>query len=505
MTAPVQPIAPPTEPTADQLAAIRKGIRVATSQGIPVAKVDEYLKQKFGITSADAMKPTELDKNRAIAQGLTLGHADELYGAYKKVFGGDYTTARDQVRTNDAEANAANPKRMLLDRMLGGAVPAMVASKMLPFLAPVAGAGMMANGARAATMAGGMGAVEGMGNSTATDMGGLAKDAAIGGGVSAVTGGVLGAAGSKIASRGLPKGNAGAVANEAATQLPTDPVALKASLARQNTLAPGTVVLADVSPEMQSLVRGVGADPKTAILARDAAQSRLNTLLDARKAVGQGYDVLKGQMAPVDPDLLSAVVASGRKSILKGAPKEVDLSAVHDLRSQLLAEARVTKNAVVAKGKRDVADQLTAWLTKNEPTVAQLDADYAFLTDRAKAAKATFVAVKNSSKNYATARTYDATPATAGASVPMTLRGVPGTIVQKVGSALGTNRAERAKAVASLLLSPSRTDEGLSQLTSLHDLLLNPPSQDGLKAAHTFVSGLVAPQLGGMAVQATQP
>jgi hypothetical protein len=436
-------------------------------------------------------------------QGLTLGHADELYGLGAKLMGKDYTTARDQVRTNDAEARAANPWTMGVTSGIGGMAPAALAS-MIPGLAPVAGA-TLGNAGRGAVMGAGMGAIAGEGNSTAQSMGGMAGDAAIGAGIGGVLGGAGGGLASKLAGGGLPRGNAGTVATEASTLIPLDPKLAVTTLSRQETLAPGTVVLADASPEMQAIVRGIGADPKIATQARQASAERLQAILTARKAVGKNYDVLKGRVEPVDPQLIAGLVAGGRRNVLTKGQKDVDLGVIHEIRGELLSKARSIRDAAQSAKVKDAAGMLTQWLVGKEPAVSQLDADYAFLTARSQAAKETMKAITSSLKNHAAGRVYDVEPSSVGATIPHTMRGVPGSVIQVVKKAVGVDKAARARAVAELLLTPQRDATAFDRLVQLRGLVLSPPAATGLRAASTGLAGVAAPQSAGALVGALQP
>lgn len=488
--------------TPDQLAAIRKGIRVALQQGTPVAQLDGYLKQKFGLTSADAMKPTGRDADRAMVNAMTLNHGPQLAGALAAITGGDYAKTRDQTRTNLDEASAANPWTMGVTSVIGGAAPAALAS-MIPGLQPVAGA-TLANAGRGAVMGAGMGAIAGQGASQADTFGGQMKDAALGAGVGGVLGGAGGAVASKLAGSALPGGNAGTVAREASTLIPLDPKQAVTVMSRQEALAPGSVVLADASPEMQAIIRGIGADPKTAVAARQSAAERLQAISTARKSVGKAYDVLKGRTEPVDPQLVAGLVAGGRKNVLTKGQQEVDLGLIHTIRGELLSKARSIRDAAQSAKVKDAAGMLTQWLVSKEPTVSQLDADYAFLTARQAAAKDTYKAITSSLKQHAAGRVYDVEPGSVGASIPTTLRSTAGTAMQVVKKAVGTDKAARARAVADLLLTPQRDQTGFTRLAMLRDLVTNPPSALGQGVASAGLAGILAPQSAGALVSATQ-
>lgn len=477
--------------TPEELAALRKGVRLSLQQGHKVGDIDAFLKQNYGMTSKQVMEPNPRDFGRSVLQGLTLNHGGQVAGAAAALTGGDYSTTRDQFKENQAQSMGANPIANTAVQMASGVVPALAAS-MIPGMAPVEGAGVM-NMLRGAAQGGGAAAAMAHGNDQPI--------ASLPVAASAVLGGVGGALASKMASRGLPGGNARAVEEAAASQLPSDPIPMQQAMARQEALAPGTVVLADANPQMRSIVKLVGADPKTGALVREDALQRYRILGAATRGVGVNYEELKGQMAPVDPDLLSAMATAGKK-LPKGAT-EVDLADIHDVRSRLLAEARATRNAHVSQQKTEAAQSITDWMVQQAPFVKQLDSDYAFLKSRLMAAKQTLKAVTQSSSNYATAKAGGIEPASAGAAIPTTLRSAAGVVLMnKIGA---PDRAARAKAVASLLLSPSRSDEGLAQLVRMHGILMNPPGSPMLAAGTALAFGDAVPRLAGAVLAPQTP
>lgn len=495
--------------TPDQLAAIRKGIREATQRGVSSTQLDGYLKEKFGLTSAQAMKPTGRDADRAMMQGLTLGHADELYGLYKKMTGGDYTTARDQVRTNEAEASAANPWTMGVTSAIGGAAPAAAAT-LIPGMQPVAGA-TLANAGRGAIMGGVMGAITGEGNSTASSAGGVARDAAIGGSVGGVLGGAGGAVASKLAGGGLPGGNAGTVATAASTVLPLDPAAATATMARQHALVPGSVVLADASPEMQSFLRVIGANPKVAIPARQDAATRLTAIVKAKEAVGKLYNDFDGVKAPTDPEIVTALMDAQRRGVIskadnilvRGPKRDLDLGELIDLRKVLNKRAR--GNGQDAYDARQVSNRITEWISKQNDTIQQIDRDFAFLSARQDAANETLQTITKSLAAHGRGEAANVEPASVGGSLPTTVRSTAGTAMQIMKKAVGVDKAARAKAVADLLLTPQQDATAFNRLVQLRDLIVNPPKSIGLAAGSAGLAGVVAPQSAGALVGALQP
>lgn len=128
---------------------------------------------------------------RGLKQGLSLGFGDELTGLIESAFTDKtYKQARNEARANDARAKEAHPWGYGLGEVLGN-VGVGVAT------GGVAGVAAKAGTAGVAALAGAEGAIQGAGNSEAEDLGGIAKDAAIGG----AAGAALGAAGNKLFGR----------------------------------------------------------------------------------------------------------------------------------------------------------------------------------------------------------------------------------------------------------------------------------------------------------------
>ena len=142
--------------------------------------------------------PGELEAvGRGLAQGASLGFADEAVGGVKGLWralgsrkkfldaiGEEYKTARDEYRANDDAAREAH-SGLFTAGELGGAV----ASSLVP------GAGVLnvGRGARLAQALGKSalaGGVAGIGTSKAEDLGDIAVDAALGAGIGGAVGGV---------------------------------------------------------------------------------------------------------------------------------------------------------------------------------------------------------------------------------------------------------------------------------------------------------------------------
>ena len=137
------------------------------------------------------------------AQGVSMGYGDEMKAGWRSLFpkslgGGDYVAERDKLRADNEAARKAHPVLYGAGEVAGGIVPAagMAVATGGTSVAPVL--------ARAALpMAAGQGAVQGAGLSNADSAGGVARDAALGGGLGVAGYGVGSALGS--AGRGLSR------------------------------------------------------------------------------------------------------------------------------------------------------------------------------------------------------------------------------------------------------------------------------------------------------------
>lgn len=477
--------------TDDQLATLRAAVRTDTQRGRTAQQINAALKP-WGVTMSQVMSPTGTDFARAGAQGLTLNHADEITGLLAKLAGGNYEQTRDQSRFNDDQSRAANPWTMGATSAAGASLPAVVAS-LIPGLQPVASE-MWANAGRGALVGAGMGAVGGEGASTSTTMGGMATDAALGGMMGGAVGGVAGGVGSKIMDMIAGKATKGAVANVTAasgSQVPANALDVGTIVTRQNALAPGTVVVADIAPGLRKTAADViAADPKTAMMARDAAQARLRQLSAARRAVGTAYDVT-GRV-PVDPTIAQAMDAAGAKIGAKA--KTIDIQDVIQARQNI---GKQVGNPLTRFQKGQAYDGLTAWLEQHIPNIREVDANYAFLTDRHKAASQTLTALARSSASGAsrTARGSEAVGVGRGAPLILPTSG-PGATITTVVKATTPSQAARARAAADLLLNPERTQDALRSIyMARQNLLAGAEQRPGLGALSAILGGAVTPQV----------
>lgn len=426
------------------LAKARLKIAEARKQGFKDAEIDAYLKSEIGAGLDVVARPTDRDFWGLVGSGVTLGHLDEIEGLVAKLAGGDYRHGRDAAREELAGFRATRPKTAFATELVAGGVPATLTA---PIFGP---GGWIRNALKAGAVGGGMGTVAGAGHSEGETAGEIAKDAAVSGGISAVLGGLLsagasgvGAAGRRVADAMKP---ARPIVREAATQLPKNAAA---TVARQEVMAPGSAALADLSPEMQALVRGVGADAKTGVSARVAAEDRLGLMENAVKSIRARYEAMNQPLA-VDDKLKGILTEAGRSHVLKKGAAEIDFTALQRIRTALRAEARATKNSAVRHDKNAAVKQITEWLEGHMPDLKQVDSDFAFLSDRINAAKKTLREVTASSKNYAASRAYGSDAGSIGGSLPQGSRGV----MDVVASLLRPDRAGRARAANELLLTP---------------------------------------------------
>lgn len=147
-----------------------------------------------------AGKPSQTESGmRGLAQGVSMGYADELTGGAEalweaakgdpRTFGELYKQFRDESRKNYDAAKEANPKTYMAGQV-GGAV----GTSLIPGVGLAKGAGLLASAGKL----GALGAAEGLGASEADllegDIAGAARDTAIGAGVGAAAGAALPAA-----------------------------------------------------------------------------------------------------------------------------------------------------------------------------------------------------------------------------------------------------------------------------------------------------------------------
>lgn len=164
---------------------------------------------------------------RGLLQGVTLGFSDEIGGAIGSLFSDkSYSQIRDEIRANDKAAKEAHPFLYGAGEIGGG-----IATAFVPGLNVAKGASL----AKTALSLGAQGAAAGLGGSEATDIGGMAKDAAIGG----VLGAGIGAA-AHGAGKLLSAAPAKAIEDRAANVVQGEGLSGAASQASKKALARDT-------------------------------------------------------------------------------------------------------------------------------------------------------------------------------------------------------------------------------------------------------------------------
>lgn len=492
--------------TPAQLAWLRNAVLTARKQGMSDPEIDAQLQQSVHVSLADVARMTPLDVGRSLTEGATLGHSDEL-GAVLKMLRGPlgavsalttgrvsldpgrgYAATRDSLRDQAHASSGMNPGKTALLEVGGGMLPAMAISAIPGGAAPAA-AGWLPKAAAAVTVAGLGGALLGEGKSEAPDMAGVATDAAKTGLASALLGGGLSALGS-AGGAAIEKvkdfrGPAGAAMRRAAPLMPSNAPEIAA---QQEAAAPGTFVPADASPEMASTVAGVGADAATGVAARQAAEARIAALQQAKQMIGQQYEQLKTPVK-ITADVRGLLANVGKSKLLPkeankeitdvlgewAAPgaKEVEASAVHKIRSELLSKARKAGRAgdmARAHDLREAASGLTDWLQKQVPEIRKIDHEYSFINSRLTAAQKTLKEIVNSTRSFTRQAVGGVEAASAGGSLPKATAGAFDLLSKltkptRAATAAGANRA---------LLTPPATGD-LEKMLRMKQLLGAPP------------------------------
>lgn len=162
---------------------------IAAAEAAGDSSAVEDLRERLGVGYGESL-------GRGAAQGATLGFGDEIGGAIQALFplgaGEDrmsfaqrYAKWRDSARRDDSAAQAANPKTYLTGQVGSGVATAAAPGALLGKLGLVAKAGASApwleRAAVGASNAIPYGIASGVGGSAADDIGGISRDAAVGG------------------------------------------------------------------------------------------------------------------------------------------------------------------------------------------------------------------------------------------------------------------------------------------------------------------------------------
>jgi hypothetical protein len=402
------------------------------------------------------MSPDVDDYLRAAGMGASFGFLDELAGAGAAIVPGGkgYTEARDEVRENYDAANAAatgaDQWKLSGAEAAGGISGALLGGGLVGAAAKAAGLGRSAaaatglgaralQGAKAGSVGG---AVAGTGYSKENPVAGAVGGAVVGGAAGGLIPPLARAAGAGVGFVRDMANPGRVVAREAAGQLPANAAQ---TMARQEALAPGTALPADLTPEMTALARGIGADPKAGIAARETAVKRIADIQAAKYSVGQAYAPFQGQRIPVTPEVQAVMKKNG---IL--AQGDVDFETAQLLRTKIRERLGETKRGSVKHELSEQKGTLDRWLQSNLPGLADIDSRYGFLVGREKAAKKLATEVINSNKNHAAARAYGKDAGSIGGSLPSNSRG----LVDRLLGILEPNKADRARAAQHLLMTP---------------------------------------------------
>lgn len=165
--------------------------------------------------------PSKMESGlRGLAQGASLGFADEISGGLESAAGSlglvpdkTYEQARDESRSAYHAAEKENPGSYLTGQLAGSIAPLAI-----PGVGVAKGAGTAAAIGKAALTGGVLGGLTGAGASEKDTMADVAKDALTGAEVGSIAG-VVGTGGSKLLSAAAPK-VAGAI--EGATKFVKD-------------------------------------------------------------------------------------------------------------------------------------------------------------------------------------------------------------------------------------------------------------------------------------------
>lgn len=172
-------------------------------------------KESEATTQGRNMNPSAQGALTAL-QGPMMGFADELAGAGSAVTGaianltpwGDdksfaenYRSARDKVRGANTQFTKDNPRTAIVTQLMASA-PTIVAAPFRSAGAVPQVTGPLKTAAQAARSGGAYGAVSGIGESAAEDIGGVVADAAKGAAGGAAAGGALSGAGSAVGAVG---------------------------------------------------------------------------------------------------------------------------------------------------------------------------------------------------------------------------------------------------------------------------------------------------------------
>ncbi len=277
------------------------------------------------------------------------------------------------------------------------------------------------------------------------DLKSAAEDAAVGGVAGAAIPAAVGAIAKPISRFVNPRFFPGkTVAKAVGPLLPDDAAQV---MARQEALAPGASVPANLSPEIPAAVRVIGADPAVARKAQIQSVERLKLIKSSMQAFKPKYDaLLKGKVAPTSTgnvDITKIVTDNG----LMPMNGQVQLTVVQRLRHDVLNKLETAKG--MKRGELGEAyAKLSEWLHQTAPGIQAIDSDYGVLARMKKAETEILKNIRQSRKAYASAGAAGITPGSPAGRLP-TQGGM-------MSDLFHPERAPLAQQAHSLLLQPGQ-------------------------------------------------
>lgn len=307
---------------------VKRNVAKMEAGGASASEIETYI-QSEGIPPVADAKPSRGAFLAPIAQGATLGFADEALGAVeglnRKLHGGSftegYTEGRDKVRAATKQFAEDNPKTSTALTIAGGLAPAVAVGG---GLAAKAGAGLVKRAALSAVEGAGFGGVAGFGSGEG-DAAEQAKSAATGALTGAAVGGALPVAGAAIRGVRNAVGRTGMSASRQADALIARALERDATPAadlpaRAAAMVGKPAVLPDLAGEnVMGLARGAQATPSQ-------AKESLASMLHRRQA---------GQLGRVAGDVENSL----------GMQRQ----DIHDVAEQLIAKRKAAAGPLYEK------------------------------------------------------------------------------------------------------------------------------------------------------------
>lgn len=239
---------------------------------------EDLIQKGFVPVDGSAPSPAPVSKlesfGRGVAQGATLGFADEITGAIESLFSDkSYTQSRDESRAAYTAAEQANPLTSMAGN-LGGSL----ATTIVPGLNVAKGAGM-AGAVKTAALGGGL---TGLGSSEADltkgDFAGAIKDTVQAAVTGAAVGGVAHKVGQKLAGRAADKFDGDVIADAMGRSRPKDQLMVQA-MAEADRPAARAILHSDDFRPVQKALRSKDTEK-----ARTALDEYIAKVSDGREA-----------------------------------------------------------------------------------------------------------------------------------------------------------------------------------------------------------------------------